>query len=115
MLSSRQKSLLKFIYRRKKTELVLTRSLINKIIKLNARGPTSHEKPKQVSTFQNPLINLKKKIDSLKVVLFARHPSSNTVEPSESWQLEPSVTQLVRANKTYKPANDLMYADAQVT
>ena len=57
----------------------------------------------------------RKKNDSIKIVLVATHPISNTDEPTESWQLEQIATQPARANKKYKFEMDPMYAIAHAT
>ena len=59
----------------------------------------------------NPLIIIPKG-DTIKCVLDARHPYSNTKQSDESWPIEPLAPQLARANKKYKSAIDLMYAYA---
>ena len=56
-----------------------------------------------------------KKIDSIKIVLVARHLNSNTDQSSESWPLEPSATQLAKTFHEYKYAIDPMYAYARAT
>ena len=67
----------------------------------------------QYTTFSNPLNNIPSG-DTTKVVLDARHLNSNTDQPFGSSPIEPLAPQLARANKKYKSAFDLMYADAHV-
>ena len=62
----------------------------------------------------NPVLILKT-IDSIKIVLVARHLNSNTDQSSESWPLEPSATQLAMTINDYKYAIDPMYAYARAT
>ena len=59
----------------------------------------------------NPLIIIPKG-DAIKVVLDARHLTSNTNQEFESWPIEPLAPQLARANTKYKSTIDLMYAYA---
>ena len=63
------------------------------------------------TTFLNPLIKIPK-VDTIKVVLDARHLNLKTDQSFESWPTEPLVPQLARANKKFKSAIDLMYAYA---
>ena len=63
--------------------------------------------PSETATIQNA-----SKGDTIKCVLDARHPNSNTEQSDESWPIEPLAPQLARANKKYKSAIDLMYAYA---
>ena len=72
-------------------------------------GSSPQEKPVYGTTFLNPLIIIPKGA-TIKCVLVARHPNSNTEQSDESWPLEPLAPQLARANKKFKSAIDLMYA-----
>ena len=72
-------------------------------------GSSSDEKHTIGTTFLNPLIIIPKG-NSIKVVLDARHLTSNTKQELESWSIEPLAPQLARANKKYKSTIDLIYA-----
>ena len=61
-------------------------------------GSTPDEKHTIGTTFLNPLIIISKG-DAIKVVLDARHSSSNTDRELEFWSIEPLAPQLARANK----------------
>ena len=74
-------------------------------------GSSPQDKPVYGTTYLNPLIIIPKG-DTIKCVLDARHPNSNTEQSDESWPIEPLAPQLARANKKYKSAIDLMYAYA---
>ena len=74
-------------------------------------GSSPQDKPVYGTTYLNPFIIIPKG-DTLKCVLDARHPNSNTKQSDESWPIEPLAPQLARANKKYKSAIDLMYAYA---
>ena len=72
-------------------------------------GSSPQDKPVYGTTYLNPLIIIPKG-DTIKCVLDARNPNSNTEQSDESWPIEPLAPQLARANKKYKSAIDLMYA-----
>ena len=74
-------------------------------------GSSPQDKPVHGTTYLNPLIIIPKG-DIIKCVLDARHLNSNTEQSDEGWPIEPLAPQLVRANKKYKCAIDLMYAYA---
>ena len=74
-------------------------------------GSSPQDKPVYGTTYLNPLIIIPK-ADTIKCVLDARHPNSNTEQSNESWPIEPLAPQLAPANKKYKSAIDLMYAYA---
>ena len=48
-------------------------------------------------------------------MLDARHVNSNTDQSSQSWPLQPLGSQIVRPNKKFKSANDLMYVCGHAT
>ena len=74
-------------------------------------GFSPQNKPVYGTTYLNPPIMIPKG-DTIKCVLDARHLNSNTEQFDESWPIEPLAPLLVRANKKYKSAIDLMYAYA---
>ena len=94
------------IHYRDRLNKLLTDLEKNNIIK--QYGSSSDAKHTIETTFLNPLIIFPKG-DSKKVVLDARHLSSNTNQQLESWPIEPLAPQLARANKKYKSTLDLMY------
>ena len=61
-------------------------------------GSSPQDKPVYGTTNLNPLIIIPKG-DTIKCVLDARHPNSNTEQSDESWSIEPLAPQLARANK----------------
>ena len=70
-------------------------------------------KQKYGTNLRNPLI-ITEKNDSIKIVLDARHPSSNTGQSTEYWPLEPSANSLV-GQKKYKTLIDQIHAFAHAT
>ena len=74
-------------------------------------GSSQQDKPVYGTTYLNPLIIIPKG-DTIKCVLDARHPNSNSEQSDESWPIEPLAPQLARSNKKYKSATDLTYAYA---
>ena len=74
-------------------------------------GSSPQDKPVYGTIYLNHLIIIPKG-DTIKCVLDARHPNSNTKQSDESWPIEHLAPKLARANKKYKSAIDLMYAYA---
>ena len=78
-------------------------------------GSATLEKPIYGTAFPNPSAIIKRKKDSNQTVLDGRHLNSKTDQSSEFWPLDPSPTQLSRADKKYMSAFHHLCAYAHAT
>ena len=70
----------------------------------------------KLSNYFSEIIDFyRKKYDSFKIVLEARHLDSHTDQSSGFWSLEHLATQLACGNRKYKPVIDFMQAHAHAT
>ena len=110
LVNSKLKDLPKYLF---KTQTNLKKSLedLENHKTIRQIGSTSFENSIYQTTFLNPLIIILKG-DPNKVVRDSRHLNSHTDQSFESWPFEPLAPQLAGANKMFKSASDLNYANA---